>query len=88
MCESCGCGDHELVPVEIQERILAGNDHQARHNREHFHAAGVVALVAAANAARMTLLDKQLVEAALALSLAELEIALEVSVGRPLESIQ
>ncbi|MCB1056386.1 MAG: hydrogenase nickel incorporation protein HypB, partial [Acidobacteria bacterium] len=44
MCESCGCGDHELVPVEIQERILAGNDHQARHNREHFHAAGVVAL--------------------------------------------
>ena len=44
MCEDCGCGDHELVPVEVQERILAGNDHRARHNREHFEAAGVVAV--------------------------------------------
>ena len=44
MCEDCGCGDHELVPVEVQERILAGNDHRARHNREHFEAAGVVAI--------------------------------------------
>jgi len=43
---------------------------------------------AAANAARMTLLDKQVVEAILALSAAELEIALEISVGRPLEAIQ
>ncbi len=44
MCEDCGCGDHELVPVEVQERILAGNDHRAQHNREHFEAAGVVAV--------------------------------------------
>jgi hydrogenase nickel incorporation protein HypB len=44
MCESCGCGDSELVPVELHERILAGNDRTARHNREHFLEYGVVAI--------------------------------------------
>ena len=44
MCDSCGCGDHELVPVEVHERILAGNDKTAAHNREHFRAAGVTAI--------------------------------------------
>jgi hydrogenase nickel incorporation protein HypB len=44
MCDTCGCGDHELVPVEVQERILAGNDRTAGHNREHFRAAGVTAI--------------------------------------------
>jgi len=44
MCDTCGCGDHELVPVELHEKILAGNDHTAAHNREHFRAAGVVAV--------------------------------------------
>lgn len=44
MCDSCGCGDSELVPVEIQERILSGNERTARHNREHFEAAGVFAI--------------------------------------------
>jgi hydrogenase nickel incorporation protein HypB len=44
MCDSCGCGDHELVPVEVQERILAGNERTAAHNRHHFRAAGVVAV--------------------------------------------
>ncbi len=33
MCETCGCGDSEMVPVEIQESLLAGNDAQAAHNR-------------------------------------------------------
>jgi hydrogenase nickel incorporation protein HypB len=36
MCTACGCGDTELVPVELHEKILAGNDRTARHNREHF----------------------------------------------------
>ncbi len=36
MCETCGCGDPDIVPIEIQESILAVNDHQAEHNREHF----------------------------------------------------
>jgi hydrogenase nickel incorporation protein HypB len=44
MCTTCGCGDTELVPVELHERILAGNDRTARHNREHFVGAGVLAV--------------------------------------------
>jgi len=44
MCDDCGCGDPERVPVEIQESLLAGNDRTARHNREHFDARGVLAI--------------------------------------------
>jgi hydrogenase nickel incorporation protein HypB len=44
MCTTCGCGDTELVPVELHEKILAGNDRTARHNREHFGARGILAL--------------------------------------------
>jgi len=44
MCETCGCGDPELVPVEVQEGLLAANDHRAKHNREHFDVAGVLAI--------------------------------------------
>ena len=44
MCQDCGCGDHELVPVEVQEKLLAGNDKTAAHNREHFAEAGVLAI--------------------------------------------
>jgi hydrogenase nickel incorporation protein HypB len=44
MCESCGCGDAHLVPIEIQERILSGNDRTARHNREHLEERGVFAV--------------------------------------------
>ncbi|MGZ6142043.1 MAG: hydrogenase nickel incorporation protein HypB [Myxococcales bacterium] len=44
MCQDCGCGDNELVPVEVQARLLASNDRTARHNREHFAEHGVLAL--------------------------------------------
>ncbi len=44
MCLTCGCGDPELVPVELHEKILAGNERAARHNREHFVEAGVLAV--------------------------------------------
>jgi hydrogenase nickel incorporation protein HypB len=44
VCTTCGCGDTALVPVELHEKILAGNDRAARHNREHFLEAGVLAL--------------------------------------------
>ena len=44
MCETCGCGDPELVPVEIQESLLSDNDRQAAHNRHHFSEQGVVAV--------------------------------------------
>jgi len=36
MCDSCGCGDSNLVPVELQQRILAENERTATHNRHHF----------------------------------------------------
>jgi hydrogenase nickel incorporation protein HypB len=44
MCETCGCGDRELVAVEVHEKLLAGNDRQAQHNREHFLEDRVVAV--------------------------------------------
>jgi hydrogenase nickel incorporation protein HypB len=44
MCETCGCGDPEVVPVEIQERLLAENDHHAQHNREHLAELGALTL--------------------------------------------
>jgi hydrogenase nickel incorporation protein HypB len=44
MCESCGCGDPDILPVHVHESLLANNDHQAQHNREHFQAGRVVAL--------------------------------------------
>ena len=44
MCQTCGCGDPEVVAVDVHDRILAANDAQARHNREHFAEQGVVAV--------------------------------------------
>jgi hydrogenase nickel incorporation protein HypB len=44
MCEDCGCGDPELVPVDVHEPILAGNNALAAHLREHFVEAGVLAI--------------------------------------------
>jgi hydrogenase nickel incorporation protein HypB len=44
MCADCGCGDTELVPVEVHERNLSVNDRRAAHNRAHFEAKGVVAI--------------------------------------------
>jgi hydrogenase nickel incorporation protein HypB len=44
MCDECGCGDPELVPVELRESLLAGNDKVAAHNRDHFTRRGVLAI--------------------------------------------
>jgi len=44
MCGECGCGDETIVPVDVHERMLAGNDRTAQHNREHFHEAGLVSI--------------------------------------------
>jgi len=44
MCDSCGCGDPKIVPVDVHERILATNDRTAAHNREHFRERHVVAV--------------------------------------------
>ncbi len=42
MCDTCGCGDADVVSVEVQERILAKNDRTATHNRDHFSKHGVI----------------------------------------------
>jgi hydrogenase nickel incorporation protein HypB len=44
MCQACGCGDAHIVPVSLNERILAANDRAARHNRDHFREARVSAI--------------------------------------------
>jgi len=44
MCETCGCGDPDLVPLDVQEKILSGNERQAAHNRAHFAEHGVLTI--------------------------------------------
>jgi hydrogenase nickel incorporation protein HypB len=44
MCETCGCGDSGVVPVEIQERILQDNESTADHNRHGFVKKGTLAV--------------------------------------------
>ena len=44
MCDVCGCGDPKLVPVEVHEHLLAGNDRTAHHNRAHLRQHGVIAI--------------------------------------------
>ncbi len=46
MCGTCGCETPgpRRTEVDLHERILAGNDRQAAHNREHFLNAGVLAV--------------------------------------------
>lgn len=44
MCDVCGCGDHERVSIEVQGSLLAENDRNAAHLRQHFSNDGVLAL--------------------------------------------
>ena len=44
MCDTCGCGDPEVVPLDVQDHILSGNQRRADHNREHFQRHGVFAV--------------------------------------------
>ncbi len=44
MCDVCGCGDPKVVPVEVHENLLAGNDRTAQHNRSHLREHGVVTI--------------------------------------------
>jgi hydrogenase nickel incorporation protein HypB len=44
MCDTCGCGDPNLVSVDVHDKILAENDRTAAHNREHFVEGGVFAV--------------------------------------------
>jgi hydrogenase nickel incorporation protein HypB len=44
MCDTCGCGDPDIVAVDVHDTILAVNDRMAAHNREHFRERGVAAV--------------------------------------------
>ncbi len=44
MCDVCGCGDPTLVPVDVHERLLSGNERTAAHNLAHFRAHGMVSI--------------------------------------------
>lgn len=44
MCDTCGCGDTNLVSVEVHDKILAANDATAAHVRQHLSQAGVFAV--------------------------------------------
>lgn len=44
MCDVCGCGDVARVSIDVHANLLADNDRQAQHLREHFQADGVLAL--------------------------------------------
>jgi hydrogenase nickel incorporation protein HypB len=44
MCETCGCGDTNVVSVDVHEKILTTNDRTAAHNREHLARRGVFAV--------------------------------------------
>ena len=44
MCEACGCGDTAVVALDLHEKILAGNERAAAHNREHFTSRNVLAV--------------------------------------------
>lgn len=44
MCDTCGCGDSNLVSVDVHDKILAVNDRAAAHNRAHLARHGVFAV--------------------------------------------
>ena len=44
MCQDCGCGDENLVPIDVQQRILSRNDSVAAHNRAHFQERAIFAV--------------------------------------------
>lgn len=60
MCVECGCG---VTQVEVIEKLLAGNDRQAAHNREHFDAHGVLVinLMSSPGAGKTALLEATIV---------------------------
>ena len=59
MCQACGCGDRNVVPVALNERILSANDRAARHNREHFrdHQVSAINLMGSPGAGKTAVLE-------------------------------
>lgn len=59
MCDACGCGDPDILPVHVHESILAGNGRVAAHNREHFarHHVAAINLMGSPGAGKTAVLE-------------------------------
>jgi hydrogenase nickel incorporation protein HypB len=59
MCEVCGCGDRRKVTLDVHASLLADNDKEAQHLREHFATAGitVINLMGSPGAGKTALLE-------------------------------
>lgn len=63
MCDTCGCNvtasNNDPTAVTVLQNLLSENDHQARHNREHFIRHGVFAinLMSAPGSGKTSLLE-------------------------------
>jgi hydrogenase nickel incorporation protein HypB len=59
MCDLCGAGEQNVVPVDVCERILATNERFAQRNREDFRDHGVIAvnLMGAAGSGKTAVLE-------------------------------
>ena len=70
MCDNCGCDGGETV--ELGESLLAANDHEAAHNREHLLRRGILAinLMGSPGCGKTTLLEATAKAAAGRLALA------------------
>lgn len=44
MCNTCGCDAPSVRTIDLNQRLLASNDAEARHNREHFAARKIFAI--------------------------------------------
>jgi hydrogenase nickel incorporation protein HypB len=73
MCRDCGCSP-DTRTVTLHERLVAGNDAHAAHNREHFARHGVLAvnLMSSPGAGKTALIEATVTRLAPALSIAVL----------------
>lgn len=74
MCETCGCSaeatttplstTHDHRTLTVTQSILAKNNHQAQHNRQHFDAHGILAmnLLSSPGSGKTALLERTLAD--------------------------
>jgi len=87
MCETCGCNVAHVLghtssgaeTVEVLKDLLEANDHQARHNREHFdqHQVLAINLMSSPGAGKTSLLEATIDSLAGDLNIAVIEGDLE-----------
>jgi hydrogenase nickel incorporation protein HypB len=75
MCDVCGCDGRATRTIEVHERLLQANEGDARHNREHFARARVLAvnLMGAPGAGKTALLEATIRAAPRGLAIAAIE---------------